>query len=78
MKTWSLWIVLLLSCRLLAQQVPAVDMQRIYEEIKTPYKYGLVVVPDSAKLKIDCPSVFRKGNYWYMTWIQFDGRGYET
>ncbi|MEJ8819827.1 glycosylase [Lacibacter sp. H407] len=53
-------------------------MQKVYEEIKTPYKYGLVVTPENDTKKIDCPSVFRKGNSWYMTYIQFDGRGYET
>lgn len=54
------------------------QMQAIYEEVKTPYKYGLVVVPQNDSIKIDCPSVFRKGNYWYMTYIAFNGRGYET
>jgi predicted GH43/DUF377 family glycosyl hydrolase len=53
-------------------------MQRIYHEVKTPYKYGLVVVPDNDNKKIDCPTVFRKGKLWYMTYIEFDGRGYET
>lgn len=53
-------------------------MQQIYEKVKTPHKYGLVIVTGDATKKIDCPSVFRKGRYWYMTYIQFDGRGYET
>jgi predicted GH43/DUF377 family glycosyl hydrolase len=53
-------------------------MQQIYNEVKTPYKYGLVVVPENDSKKIDCPSVFRKGKNWYMTYILFDGRGYET
>lgn len=35
-------------------------MQEIYEEIKTPYKYGLVMVPTDNSYKMDCPSVFRK------------------
>jgi predicted GH43/DUF377 family glycosyl hydrolase len=66
--------------KLQAQQkeVSQTVMQQIYDEVKTPYKYGLVVVPDSESKKIDCPSVFRKGNNWYMTYILFDGRGYET
>lgn len=59
-------------------QVPQTVMQQIYEQIKTPYKYGLVVTPENDTKKIDCPSVFRKGKNWYMTYIQFDGRGYET
>lgn len=53
-------------------------MQKIYQQVKTPHKYGLVLVPTDATKKIDCPSVFRKGNSWYMTYVQFDGRGYET
>ena len=62
----------------LQKQVPDSTMQRIYNEIKTPYKYGLVVVPENDSKKIDCPSVFRKNGRWYMTYLVFDGRGYET
>lgn len=58
--------------------VPDSVMQRIYQEVKTPYKYGLVLAPESDARKIDCPTVFRKGNKWYMTYLVFDGRGYET
>jgi len=52
-------------------------MQSIYNEVKTPYKYGLIVYGRCLK-KIDCPTVFRKGKNWYMTYLIFDGRGYET
>ena len=58
--------------------VPDSRMNEIYEEIKTPFKYGLVVVPKSDSQKLDCPTVFRKGNSWYMSYIVFNGRGYET
>jgi len=61
-----------------AQKVPDSIMNSIYQEIKTPYKYGMVLVPSDDTKKIDCPTVFRKNNHWYMTYIQFDGRGYET
>ncbi|MEO5683089.1 MAG: glycosylase [Chitinophagaceae bacterium] len=61
-----------------AQQVPDAVMQQTYEAIKTPFKYGLVLVPVNDSQKIDCPSVFRKGNSWFMTYIIFNGRGYET
>ncbi|MES2329057.1 MAG: glycosylase [Bacteroidota bacterium] len=61
-----------------AQVVPDSVMNRIYNEIKTPYKYGMVVVPENDTKKIDCPSVFRKDGHWYMTYILFDGKGYET
>jgi len=53
-------------------------MQQVYEEIKTPFKYGLVLVPENNSKKLDCPTVFRSGNSWYMSYLQFDGRGYET
>jgi len=67
-----------------AQRVPQNRMQQIYEEVRTPYKYGLVVAPTTNKYKIDCPSVFKQGNSWYMTYVIYngkeakDGRGYET
>lgn len=54
------------------------EMQAIYEEVKTPYKYGLVMVPPDNAKKMDCPTVFRQDNQWYMTYLVFDGRGYET
>ena len=54
------------------------ELQRIYEEVKTPYKYGVVVRPDANSEMVDSPTVFRQGNRWLMTYIQYDGRGYET
>jgi len=59
-------------------KVPESKMQEIYEEVKTPYKYGLVIAPDDNSKKVDCPSVFRQGKGWYMTYLVFNGRGYET
>ena len=59
-------------------------MQRIYSEVRTPYKYGLVVAPTDNYHKIDCPTVFREGDKWLMTYVVYngkdgtDGRGYET
>jgi predicted GH43/DUF377 family glycosyl hydrolase len=50
----------------------------IYETIKTPYKYGLILVPDNNSYSIDCPTIFRKDNKWIMVYIIFDGQGYET
>lgn len=60
------------------KEVPPAAMEKIYNEVKTPYKYGLVLSPADDTKKIDCPSVFRKGKNWYMTYLIFDGRGYET
>lgn len=79
---YSLFCMLLLALQGYAQKgtsaVPQPVMEKIYNEVKTPYKYGLVLVPAHDSLKIDCPTVFRKGKDWYMTYIQFDGRGYQT
>lgn len=82
MKTSTLTIILfsLTSFSGFAQQaaVSQQEMQQLYDEIKTPYKYGLVLTPTDNSLKMDCPTVFRKGHKWYMTYIVFGGRGYET
>lgn len=59
-------------------EVPAEVMQSIYEEVKTPYKYGLVLTGEDNTKKTDCPTIFRRGKKWYMYYFIFDGRGYET
>lgn len=59
-------------------RVPEYIMQKVYEEVKTPYKYGLVMAPQNDSVKMDCPTVFRRNNNWYMSYIVFNGRGYET
>lgn len=76
-----LYIPTLLISILVSAQTKEVSqqvMQQVYDEVKTPYKHGLVISPADDSKKIDCPSVFRKGKMWYMTYIVFDGRGYET
>ena len=66
------------------QAVSQEQMERIYQEVRTPYKYGMVVAPGDNYHKIDCPTVFRVGNRWLMTYVVYngkdglDGRGYET
>ncbi len=69
---------------ILAADIPDDVMQRIYDEVRTPYKYGMVVAPADNYHKIDCPTVFRAGEEWLMTYVVYngkeglDGRGYET
>lgn len=58
--------------------VPDSIMNKVYNEIKTPYKFGIVLAPENDSLGLDSPTVFRKGKNWYMTYIIFDGRGYES
>lgn len=36
------------------------------------------MTPEDNSKKIDCPSIFRKDGKWYMVYIVFDGKGYET
>jgi len=60
------------------KKVAESQMQTIYNEVKTPFKYGLVMVPPDDSKKMDSPGIFRKNNFWYMTYIVFDGKGYET
>jgi predicted GH43/DUF377 family glycosyl hydrolase len=53
-------------------------MQRIYDEVKTPYKYGIVLRPGEIE-SVDCPNVFRHGDKWYMTYAEIKNKvGYET
>ena len=78
----TLWALVGLTAS--GQPIPDKDMQRIYQEVRTPYKYGLVVAPQDNYHKIDCPTVFRVGDRWLMTYVVYngkeglDGRGYET
>jgi beta-xylosidase len=54
-------------------------MQAIFEEVKTPFKYGVVIEPPAGK-KVDCPTVFRHGNQWFMVYVQLEQEqpGYTT
>ncbi|MDR0541822.1 MAG: DUF4982 domain-containing protein [Dysgonamonadaceae bacterium] len=83
---YKLFILFCLIGNALSAQkaVPEKVMQKIYEEVKTPYKYGLVIAPSDNRHKMDCPTVFRKNGKWYMSYLVYDGksgkdgRGYET
>ena len=52
-------------------------MRRIHEEIRTPCKYGMLLEPADGEM-LDNPMVFRHAGAWYMMFIRFDGKGYET
>jgi predicted GH43/DUF377 family glycosyl hydrolase len=57
--------------------VDADTMKSIYDQVKTPYKYGVILKGEKGQ-RVDCPSVFRHNDKWYMMYIVFDGIGYET
>ena len=54
------------------------------ESFRTPYKYGKWVLESSGQPKsfdaeaVDCPFVFSANNRFYMTFVGFDGIGYQT
>lgn len=60
------------------QPVSDADMQRVFDEVKTPFKYG-VVIPRAEGEQVDCPNVFRHGDKWYMVYVAIKNKiGYET
>ena len=53
-------------------------MQQVFEEIKTPFKYEVVIRGEKGQLA-DCPSIFRQNGQWYMVYVSItDKVGYET
>ena len=64
-----------------ATAAPAISqdrMQQVYEEVKTPYKYGVVLRGEPDQL-LDSPSIFREDGQWYMVYIASTKEvGYET
>lgn len=58
--------------------VPAAEMQRLHDEVKTPFRYGVVLRGEEGEM-LDCPSVFRHGGRWYMLHASIRHQaGYET
>ncbi len=74
---------LLVACSVVggvrASDISPERMRAVYEEAQTPYKYGIVIPAPEGK-KIDCPTVFRHGDRWYMVYVQLenDPEGYTT
>ncbi|HEX5026127.1 MAG TPA: glycosylase [Agriterribacter sp.] len=78
--SWLLCITLTLPCcksKSPGSVSPEV-LQQVFEKVKTPFKFGIVLsAPDSTKM-VDSPTIFRINSKWYMSYIIFDGKGYET
>ncbi|MDO5308734.1 MAG: glycosylase [Planctomycetia bacterium] len=49
------------------------DMTNVYEQVKTPYKYG-VIIPQEDGDMVDSPTVFRHNDKWYMIYLRFVGQ----
>ncbi|HSH09336.1 MAG TPA: hypothetical protein VK995_03040 [Oceanipulchritudo sp.] len=61
-----------------ARPVSQEEMERVYEEVKTPYKYGVILKGEKGE-KLDCPNVFRHNGRWYMMFVVNKNLiGYET
>jgi predicted GH43/DUF377 family glycosyl hydrolase len=61
-----------------AEAIDAATMERVYREVRTPYKYGIVLRGASNQM-VDCPSLFCHNGSWYMLYVAIaDKIGYET
>jgi predicted GH43/DUF377 family glycosyl hydrolase len=59
--------------------VEASTMQRVYDEVKTPFKYGVVLKGAGPGELVDCPSIFRQGEHWYLMYAAITNKvGYQT
>ena len=55
------WALMIFSANtLFAQEVSSEKMQEIFEEIRTPHKYGLVLTPKNDSFKVDSPTIYKK------------------
>lgn len=83
-NTLKMIIVLFLSVACFARAadekgVSPDQMQAVYEAVKTPYKYGVVIEPPEGMM-VDGPTVFRQDGKWYMVYFQLESEpvGYTT
>ena len=54
-------------------------LQQVYKEVKTPFKYGVVLQGAGPEELVDCPSIFRQGDHWYMLYVAITNKvGYQT
>ena len=68
------------SLALAAKPAPACDLKGL----ATPHKIGSLVLSASDRegefdrISVDCPFVFHRNGLFYMTYVAFDGVGYQT
>jgi len=54
-------------------------LRQIYDEVKTPFKYGVVIQGAGTNELVDCPSIFRSDDHWYMMYVAITNKiGYQT
>lgn len=62
-----------------AEPISEAELQRVYEEVRTPYKYGMVLSAGEKDSYVDCANVFRHKGRWYMVYVSISNKvGYET
>ena len=74
---WLLLVTMLCTGIVSGAGITSDEMRRVYDEVKTPFKHGVVLEPEPGFM-LDNPNVFRKKDKWYMLYIVFDKSGYET
>ena len=58
--------------------VSEAEMQGVFEEVKTPYKYGMILMGSNEEYA-DCANIFRFKDRWYMVYVTIRNKlGYET
>ena len=61
------------------RQVDSSALHQIYDVVKTPFKYGVVIRGADTNELVDCPSIFRSGGHWYMMFVAITNKiGYQT
>ena len=61
------------------RMVDTITMKRIFDEVKTPFKYGVILKADSIGDFVDCASIFRHMGKWYMMYVGISKSiGYQT
>jgi hypothetical protein len=62
-----------------AEPIDAATMQRVHDEVKTPFKYGVVLRGDSTNQLVDCLNIFRRDGKWLMMYVAISNKvGSET
>ena len=70
MRTLSIIVAAALSISARGQ-VSHAEMEAVYREVQTPFKYGIVLPAPEGKM-VDCPNVFRYRDKWYMIYIELE------
>ena len=68
-----------IPAKLEGRLVDGTVMQQMYDDVKTPFKYGVILKGAGSNELVDCPSVFRRGEHWYLMYVAITNKvGYQT